>query len=384
MSFLGDINIVTILIAGIFILPIVAGLLRPLTGDRIHSSFVSFLSNIMLLVSVILSLYLTRTLLLNTDSAVMQALFGIFPALRSAVDAKSVWVFVAFIGVILLAVDGLLYLITKPIYSLIVVPLSEKMSAAVDSMGSFFRRIVSGFWQLPKSIWLVLIFSMLLNFYTGVFNDSFITQYADDSVPFQYVQANVLQPLLKSSVVKDIQVLFNDSFHKISDSAGNKYLIKYFNGMPLEDAILSNSTIDATARQIVGAETNDKKKGYLIYRWICKNIGYDYAKAERISKDPFGVSSGAIVAYEQHSGICFDYACLYIAMCRAVDLKVRFVTGLGYSGTTWGDHAWNQIYTAENAAWVNVDTTFGSSGINYFDRPSFSLDHSDGVVQGEW
>jgi hypothetical protein len=71
-------------------------------------------------------------------------------------------------------------------------------------------------------------------------------------------------------------------------------------------------------------------------------------------------------------------------MCRAVNVKVRFITGLGYSGTYWGDHAWNQVYNSAKSTWINTDTTFGSSGGNYFDNPDFNVDHKDSAVQGEW
>jgi transglutaminase-like putative cysteine protease len=70
-------------------------------------------------------------------------------------------------------------------------------------------------------------------------------------------------------------------------------------------------------------------------------------------------------------------------MCRAVGLKVRLVTGLGYSGTFWGDHAWNQVYSTEEKRWINVDCTFGSAA-NYFDKKNFDEDHKDSDVQGEW
>jgi transglutaminase-like putative cysteine protease len=199
----------------------------------------------------------------------------------------------------------------------------------------------------------------------------------------------VIQPLLNSSAVKDIKVILNDSFklldNEMSDAAGNRQLVRYFNGVTLHEAAGSHADIDAEARNIVGRETNDRQKAYLIYLWICSNLTYDNDKAEKITRHTADdISSGAIVAYTTRTGVCFDFSCLYVAMCRSVGVKVRFLTGLGYTGDTWGDHAWNQVYVAADDAWVNVDTTFGSSGINYFDRPYFYLDHKDGVVHGEW
>jgi hypothetical protein len=70
-------------------------------------------------------------------------------------------------------------------------------------------------------------------------------------------------------------------------------------------------------------------------------------------------------------------------MCRANGIKVRLVTGLGYSGLAWGDHAWNQFYSTEQKRWVNVDSTFGVTQ-NYFDVSKFSKDHKNAEVQGEW
>lgn len=384
MNVFGDINIITAVIAVIFVIPILIGIIRPLTGDRIHRSFASLLNSLILLASILLSIYLTSLILSDADNIVLTTLYNLFPALQDSANAQ-IWVSVILTVVLALLIDGLLYLITLPIRRFVVPPLSKGVSSAVKSMGGFFRRIIGGLWQLPRSVWLVLLFSILLNFYTGLFNSPVITQYANTSVPYQLVQENVIQPLLNSSVVKNVQVIFNDSFKFAEDQITgepNRQLIKYFNGVKLDDAIQSNADIDAQAQNIVGTETDERQKAYLLYLWICENISYDNGKAEKLSTGSAGVSSGAAIAYTTRVGVCFDYACLYIAMCRAVNVKVRFLTGLGYTGADWGDHAWNQVATQNG--WINVDTTFGSSGINYFDRPHFALDHKDAVVQGEW
>lgn len=43
-----------------------------------------------------------------------------------------------------------------------------------------------------------------------------------------------------------------------------------------------------------------------------------------------------ISAFKKRSGICFDYSCLYVAMARAVNLKVRLLTGTAYDGEKYG------------------------------------------------
>jgi hypothetical protein len=59
------------------------------------------------------------------------------------------------------------------------------------------------------------------------------------------------------------------------------------------------------------------------------------------------------------------------------------VTGLGYNGLMWGDHAWNQVFYNEESRWINVDPTFGVNA-NYFDKLDFNVDHKYADVQGEW
>jgi transglutaminase-like putative cysteine protease len=112
-------------------------------------------------------------------------------------------------------------------------------------------------------------------------------------------------------------------------------------------------------------------------------VKYDYEKAEKVSENSENITSGAINAFETRKGICFDYSSLFVAMCRSVGLKVRLVTGLAYSGVSWGDHAWNQVYSEEKNRWINVDTTFGSID-NYYDRADFNMDHKNADIQKQW
>ncbi len=383
MDIPGNINIVTVAIACIFAAPIVFGLLFP----KINRPFESLLYNLIFLGSVLLSFYLTRLLLLDPDNAILSFVYGILPQFRAVITSGSVWVYAYFIAIIQLLLNGAFYLLLLPLHKP-AVRLSESVSSAFDSMHNVPRRIVGGLWQIPKSVWLVLLFSILLNFFTGHFGSSAITAFANNSVPYQMIQSSVIQPLLNSSVIKDIQVIVKDSFKtadsETPDAAEKEQLIIYFNGVTLSEAVKSNAAIDAMAKQIVGTETDGMKKALLLYRWVSSNIKYDYNKAEALAKKPTGISSGAIVAFTTKKGICFDYSCLYVAMCRATGLRVRFITGLGYTGTVWGDHAWNQVYNVANETWINVDTTFGSSGINYFNRANFNADHSKGTIHGEW
>lgn len=252
-------------------------------------------------------------------------------------------------------------------------------------------------WQVSKFICLVLLFSLILNFYDNSTNSIFSNKYFEISNAYELIDEKIVEPISRTNVKENVYNFINNSLNKINklfipEVKDNneqcvylkKPVVKYFNGITIDEAIISNPQINNTAKQIVGNEKNNRKKAYLIYKWISNNINYNKEKAEIITTNYSYVSSGSIVTFHDKSGICFDYSCLYISMCRAVGLKVRFVTGLAYNRKEWCKHSWNQVFYPEEERWINVDTTFGSSGYNYFDNTDFFKDHNSSVVQYEW
>ncbi len=384
----GGVNWITILIALLFFVPVLLGLLRRFSSDNVMNSITSLVDVLELLLSVIFSLYITRAIFSDGNNAVLTFLYKIIPPLQGWVESRNIWVYLVFIVAVLFIVDGLLHLLVLPFYRYGVEPMSEKIAARVNAMKNVPRRIVGGLWRLPVSALLVLLFCIGLSLLTGFFSNSPLAEYANKSAPYQFIEQNAVGPMLHSGVIKNIQVLLSDTFKNtdggVSGQSGSLQLIRYFNGVTLDEAVQSSAQIKEAAQRAVGAETDSREKAYLIYKWVCKNIEYDNAKAEAIAASPSGVSSGAVVCFETKKGVCFDFATLYAAMCRDVGVRVRFVTGLGFSGSAWGDHAWNQAYDDGAGAWINVDTTFGSSGMDYFDRADFDIDHAETVVQQEW
>ena len=391
-------NTITLLIICIFILPLLSGLAYPISGNRIYYGIRSALNSLKFIGAVLLTIHLIQGAFAEGGKSIFKVLYSWFPAFEDFVLGYRYDIAAYIIGAILLLflLLWLLDLILLPFYQFVLLPLANKIAAAMTPMGSIFKRLLNSFLQLPKAIGMVLVFALLLNFYTTYINNPGAASYINSSKPYQVMNNKVLVPVLHANVIQQLPVLISDSFNRaIEDfSPGNNEdgnanywnlpVIKYFNGMTLEEAVKSTPDIDALAKEIVGNETEDKTKAYLLYQWISKNIKYDQDKAAIVAKDSFQVNSGSIVTYAERKGICFDYACLYISMAKAVDLKVRFVTGLGYGGAEWGDHAWNQVYDSASEKWLNIDTTFGSSGQNFFDPEDFSDTHKYEVVQAEW
>nr|WP_315024421.1 transglutaminase domain-containing protein [uncultured Aminipila sp.] len=399
MNLFNNFNIITLLIIGIFFMPLLTGLLSPVSSNRIHHSLLSFLNSIKLIIGLLLSFYLVRIIFSNNPNSFLAPLYKFFPSIEALILRYNHDI-VAYIIVffILLSITlWILEILTIPLEKHAIIPLTGRLSSVFNSMSSHVKRILSVSWQLPKSVCMVLIFSLLLNFYTNFINNDTTSDYINHSSAYEIINKKFLQPILSTDIAKKLPVLINDSFNKAAEDftpANNENgvnpnywkvpVIKYFNGVTLEEAVKSNSEIDNMAKEIVGTEKNDNIKAYRLYQWISQNIQYDDNKAEVIVKTPSHVNSGSIVTFTEKEGVCFDYSCLYVSMCRSVGLKVRFVTGLGYNGIEWGDHAWNQVYDSDEQRWINVDTTFGNSGSDYFDNADFATNHKYDVIQGEW
>ncbi|HHV97998.1 MAG TPA: transglutaminase domain-containing protein [Clostridiaceae bacterium] len=394
-------NAVTVLLAAVFLIPLAAGAARGPSRRKMLDSMGSLLDNVELLAGFLLSVYLTKKIFFENNSGVFALIYKWIPGrLKDFLYGRDVLTYILIVPIILLFVLLILRIFTTPFYRHVIEPLSEAIYRKTCEAGRFIRSLTGALWQLPKAILGVLVCTLILNFSGYYFYMPKMAKWMSESGLYQLIYQNALHPILNSNIAKQIPVIVNDSFRNLTGGAdqngetiveqigkriiGDAVIIEYFNGVTIDEAIKSTPEIDRTAAEIVGDEESDTKKAYLIYKWVSKNIEYDFEKAENIVYNTWKYKSGSIEAFNTRKGICFDYSCLYISMCRAVGLKVRLITGLGYSGTSWGDHAWNQVWSEEEQRWINLDTTFGSSGKNYFDKPDFFVDHRDGQIQGEW
>ncbi|MGN0145221.1 MAG: transglutaminase domain-containing protein [Clostridium sp.] len=161
--------------------------------------------------------------------------------------------------------------------------------------------------------------------------------------------------------------------------------IVIYNGTTIEDGIRSDENINKKAAQLAKEGNTDREKAEILYEWIGSNIKYDDKKAEIVlsgAEREDMPESGARSAFDTRTGICFDKACLYVAMARAIGLKVRLISGEAFDGEKYVGHAWNQVYLKDENNWINVDTTFYGAG-NYFDSNLFN-EHKVDSIAGEW
>ncbi len=378
-------NFITILLVFVFIVPILIGILSPFSGGLRHTLF-SCWRSLELLFVVLASVLLTRLLFSHPENGLWTKLYAAVPPLMDSVYGQDVGLFLIAALVLLVLLYGAVRLAEPLILRRALIPLFDSAASRYRTMTGAAKRMLGAAALLPKSAALVLVFSMLFHFYIVYANNASLGDYIGQSSVYRMVDGGIVRPVLDSRLagrtVDFLDSLFENAVRSVSLSRLSSFV--YFNGVSLDDAVASNDALDELACELTAEAAGDRAKAALLYDWVCGSISYDFEKAEALSEESLSVSSGALEAYATGSGVCFDYSCLYISMCRAAGVRVRFVSGTGLSGGVWEAHAWNQIYDPSEDRWINVDTTFGSSGSNYFDRADFELDHTGGIILGEW
>ena len=125
------------------------------------------------------------------------------------------------------------------------------------------------------------------------------------------------------------------------------------------DYDLNTRAVDKSFEICEGVKT-DIDRVFAVYKWIVKNIKYDYDKVEEVSnKYVLPILDETL---ELKKGICFDYAALMTCMLRVQMIPVKVVTGYVEEGY----HAWVEVYI-EDMGWINPDIYFDSKDYSMID-----------------
>lgn len=377
-------NLITALLVGFFLLPVLSGVLRPFSGSFSHA-LTGAVRTAGRLAAGLLALWLTRLLFSQPDSTYAVFLFRLVPPLEDSIRGQDIWAFLLLsltLFCLLWAVLDLLAFLPQRYFADVL----EIIAHRFETARSWVRRLLGGAAKLPAAAALVLTFSLLFHLYIGFAVNTALGDYIGASAAYRVVNERVLKPFFLTSAAETVPALLSAVINRAAENTTLTKLttMTYINGVTLDEAVVSDEALDNLALSLTEGVETDRDKGYALYEWVCANVAYDYEKAAVVNQDAFSLSSGALEAYATGTGICFDYACLYASLCRTAGIGVRFVMGSGCSGGIWENHAWNEIYDSAEDRWLNVDATFGSSGGTCFDNDDFWNSHTDAIVLGEW
>ncbi len=387
-----NINIISLMLIIAFTYPILMGLIFKLKSRSMVTTLKGVLTSIAMIFTIVLTAIIVRDVVTVDKYGLMTYVSQNISSSFASLITKSQ----LFIGAIFLIIFLVIYQIFKFIIEVInrvmLYPLSDSIDRWLRNKGRGTRTLLGGFFQIPKGICYLLILTALLSYTEPFLNSGDLSTKLNTSKVYCYVNKNVIEPLLESDMAKNFPNIIEDSF-KVVDQNNNSvetvdgYLkgLIFYNGVTLDDGVKSNDAIDSMALKLTENYSTDYDKAKVIYDWVGKNIEYDDNKAVAVMQNevPVGVSSGAINTFNTGLGVCFDYACLYVAMCRANDIPVRLIVGEGYNGLNWISHSWNEVYIEERDEWIGVDPTFYGAG-KYFDSNTFNTDHKDRKIAGEW
>lgn len=146
----------------------------------------------------------------------------------------------------------------------------------------------------------------------------------------------------------------------------------FINGTLVRPAIETSNGIINKAKEITAGLNTKEDKAQAIYNYVINRITYH---------DNGFLNVGAKFAFDSGTGVCYDYACLYLDMADAVGLNVRLIGGfvpsyrdINGNGVTdnfertaaniyMAGHAWNEVQGTDGK-WFSVDSTWGDGNYN--------------------
>lgn len=372
----------------IFLYPLIKGFLLKFSSKNLKSDIEEVSSYISFIAGAILGTYLTKKIFIIHEEGIYVEIYNYIPEkVITTLESNPIFIYVLVMPIMIFLVYKIIGLIIELINSITFYPLLDGIEDLIKEKSGFIKRIIGLLFQLPKAIWYMLLVTLVLNVSAIIGISDSYNEKLDKSIVYSSICENIINPITNSKFAQKLPNIINNSFKIVVKNDEPESLSKsgrtivYYNGITLSDGIKSNKEIDQFARELTKDEKSSVQKAKVIYNWVGKNIEYDYDKVEKILKNDFSVKSGAINTFYSRKGICFDYSCIFAAMCRANNIEVRIITGEGFNGSNWVSHAWNEVYISEEERWINVDTTFYKGG-NYFDSSIFKLDHRNAKIAG--
>ncbi|MBZ9688707.1 transglutaminase-like domain-containing protein [Clostridium estertheticum] len=383
---------ITLILLLFFIYPVIKGFIYKFSSENLKGSIQGAFQSVSFLSALFVGIYYTKKIFIQHNEGMYEKIYKSIPLKAiEFINNKPLVIYVLLMPLVVLIIYTVINFVVNLISHITIYPLFDTIENKLKNKSDVFKRVVGAIFQVPKAICYVIVITFMLNTLSLLKITDSYNKYLEGSQLYNYISKEVVIPLTNSKLAKQLPNIVNNSFKIVVKEANaqepnvqNKQnVITYYNGVTLEQGVQSNDEINKFATNLTKNKNGTRQKAELIYNWVGSEVVYDDAKANRVLNNDLGVKSGAIPTFNSKRGICFDYACLLVAMCRANNIKVRIITGQGFNGNNWVSHAWNQVYIEEENKWINVDPTFLIGG-DYFDSKRFVIDHKEESIVGEW
>ncbi|WP_281889398.1 transglutaminase domain-containing protein [Paenibacillus sp. YYML68] len=232
---------------------------------------------------------------------------------------------------------------------------------------SLLSSLAGGVIGVATGLGRALLVIAVLFIVTALLPQSQVAAYIQQSSLYQKGAEKVIQPVTGDFLEKKLPVFTRAVEQEFTNILQRKYEVL--------DARISPDIAEA-AKQVTAKGNNDEEKARLLYAWVGTRVQYDWDKVKLYEEKRIWKEQTPEDTFKSRLGVCIDYSRLYAVMARAIGLDVKVVTGLGYDGKGgYGPHAWNEVYLTEQQRWAPLDSTWVSSGGDWFDPPNFNETH---------
>ena len=112
------------------------------------------------------------------------------------------------------------------------------------------------------------------------------------------------------------------------------------------DFAVENQQVKDQAREIAGQDRDAWSVARKLADWTHKNLEWKHV-----------VNADAAQTLATREADCSEFSALFVAMARSLGLPARMVIGLAYSGSSFGGHAWVEVWAGK---WIELDPTWGT------------------------
>jgi transglutaminase/protease-like cytokinesis protein 3 len=229
------------------------------------------------------------------------------------------------------------------------VPVSTAQAASVDASWLITSKVAQGViginYDIPKDKRIKLMITKDNSSYTY---NLYASGQAED-FPLQQGNGTYKVSVLENTTGNKYKSLYSEVVDVTMSDSNSVYLgsVQNVKWSSSDKAILK-------AKELTKGKTTDEEKVKAIYNYVVANVQYDYSLANNVTTDYIPNINNTL---NTKKGICYDYASLFAAMLRSVDVPAKLVMGNTSYVTQY--HAWNEVLM--DGKWVTIDTTVDAS-----------------------